>query len=250
MSQRTHLIVSRPGHSQTLFEAVNILPLFWLSGISRKDLDMAAPKLKAVYDSEQEDISAVTIKAPATEAIRNMQDRSLFFQAHFPAAWRMYEDFRLYVSEQLQYGGQLEIDAGALSAFEGIGQLIANISQDLVAMDTNQPASVAGYFEHAINLTGDDYYIGNRFRDRSPAFNTYKGKRIPVKRTPRPSATPAKKSLPTGLVLTIVSLALFYVPYRGLLKDGFSFGVIFVSCLCILFFVYALRYLLSALRRK
>ncbi|KAA2238974.1 hypothetical protein F0L74_22430 [Chitinophaga agrisoli] len=255
MGQRTYLSKITPKKAATLFEANNFLPFFWLTLIRAEHLAQVEPAMREMYEMAEDEeafekyqdentLDAANINISKKDAIANMQGALPLISVGYPEWLPLYQDFIAYIDKFVEAEDRLALDIYALSAFTDIDDYITGLREDLQAIANHEPAKVTGYFAdgQSIILTGYVTHEASQFSGQSPQYK--KAIKQPVQR-------PASKPLPVpkAILMTVIAIALLYVPYRGYLKEGWSFTVVCMIAALLAFVYYSIKQLWRAIRK-
>lgn len=255
MGHRTYLIKSNPKASAVLFEANNLLPLFWLTLMEEDDVKRAEPAMRkryaAIEETDEDNFVAGEshISVTKEDALVNAESNILFFEHSFPEVMPLYRDFITFLDKNTTEQDMLELDIFALSGFNNIDTLLQHLYEDLDALMLEDDEKISGYFNHAdiTTLIGYGDFPGeNADKYKLPAVNRPQARPVAV---PLAQLPDKKKLLMKGALSILVGIASLYLPYKGYLKEGISFTVVFCLVLSLLFLFWGYRELQSALRK-
>lgn len=252
MGHRSYLYLTNKDKEELdLFEANNSLPFFWLTLIDSKTFNNKVKEWEAFisYESNhtEEEVEkyfetySLNIQIPIENFKRNSFQGGLFIEKFYPETIDLYKEFLELIERNFKNNQKLEIDIFQLSAFEEalneftkpIVDSIKNIEElklenvtflntdDLIATGTG---FVSVFLEEGSELSLYQKAIENR---RKTEFK-YEKRDVYV-----------KQELIIFIIILLICPVFTFITFKGFKKEGFSFMVIFIGILNMLFYVFS-----------
>ncbi|MCL1937387.1 MAG: hypothetical protein FWF52_03200 [Candidatus Azobacteroides sp.] len=170
MANQAYLTRISGKKSETLFEANNNLPIFWLTFL---DADSIEQLRKRIANNENPE-EALRIKIPKQTFIKNANKGKEYFKEIYKERECLYLDFVKYLDDKFKENDVLELDiVEMINFYENADDLLEDINnavEDIRDLFYIQQNGFEPIEESVNSFVGNDDFLGGQFRNYSAVY--------------------------------------------------------------------------------
>ena len=170
MANRAYLTRISGQVTETLFEASNDIPVFWLTLF---DTDIVK-KLEKDIANNVDDEEAFVIQIPKQIFLKNTNTGKEYFKKIYKERENLYRDFVKYLDEKFNENDILQLDileiTNLYTKSDDLLEDIKNVLENIEDLDYIQQNGLEPGEGCVHSFVGNDDFLGNKFRFYSPTY--------------------------------------------------------------------------------
>jgi len=228
MANRAYLTRISEQETETLFEASNYIPVFWLTLF---DTNIVKKLEKDIADNIDDEETFV-IKIPKQTFIKNTNTGKEYFKKIYKERENLYHDFVKYLDEKFNENDILQLDILEITNFytkrDDLLKDIKNAIEDIKNLHYIQQNGLEPSEGYVHSFVGNDDFIGNKFRFYSPIYLEFCVKEDLARESYKEEEAKKKRAgKKDGIYLTAFGVVFVSGGIFGIIKDpsGLFMGI-------------------------